>query len=321
MDNPINQIITKELKKKPCTKRLPATVLKLVKGTHGAKVEIKVHSTDFQKSRITVLNKSNDELFVGDEVWIYYWRTLSDGYIKLRNGYSDLRFFKSLNPADYQIWETLYTGSYAKDSYRFFKTKEYVSKQFEYSVEESQVNRNIFLSDIGEVTQIIRDGDVERYLTSIKLNTGEWLTLNKVILSNVTQFETYKEKTIPTRINGEIVNCNYKAEVESGVIYLVRYHNGIREELFSGWSLGEGEDYAFYCNSGFNFSAQYDPNLQRMIYSITFMLLRGSNNNWESASNSWHTVDVVSSYNNLTIIDNFYDVAEDITVNKEIIEG
>lgn len=35
---------------------------------------------------LNLLNKTGEELFVGDSVWIYYWKTLTDGYIALHVG-------------------------------------------------------------------------------------------------------------------------------------------------------------------------------------------------------------------------------------------
>lgn len=35
---------------------------------------------------LNLLNKTGEELFVGDSVWIYYWNTLTDGYIALHIG-------------------------------------------------------------------------------------------------------------------------------------------------------------------------------------------------------------------------------------------
>lgn len=109
--NILNEMITKELKKKPCLHRAYGIVTEVItiadqlgqpKETGKYKVKIvrnydeakqvkhnidSGYSIDTSKD-ITLLNKSHDALELGDYVWVHYWNTITDGYIAIKVGLS-----------------------------------------------------------------------------------------------------------------------------------------------------------------------------------------------------------------------------------------
>lgn len=109
--NIINQLITNELKKKPCLHRVYGIIMQAIttKGADGkqketGKFKVKIVQ-DYDEIKeikkqidneeevdvsncITLLNKSHDHLAVGDYVWIHYWNTLADGYVAIKVGLS-----------------------------------------------------------------------------------------------------------------------------------------------------------------------------------------------------------------------------------------
>ena len=68
--------------------------------------------------RLSLMNKTGEYLEIGDAVWVYYWKTLSDGYIALKIGLSKIR--RDLNIDKLAILSTeqaiLYNSLY-KDQY------------------------------------------------------------------------------------------------------------------------------------------------------------------------------------------------------------
>lgn len=44
-----------------------------------------------EKKLLTLMNKTGEPLDVGDHVWIYYWRTITDGYVAIKIGASKRR--------------------------------------------------------------------------------------------------------------------------------------------------------------------------------------------------------------------------------------
>ena len=108
--NSLNNIITNELKKQPCIKRIYGVVTEVIKKNldsgrisslgkckvrlirdyntiQEVEREIENQSIDTSKD-ITLLNWTKEELRVGDHVWIHYWNTVTDGYIAIKVGLS-----------------------------------------------------------------------------------------------------------------------------------------------------------------------------------------------------------------------------------------
>ena len=107
--NALNNIITNRLKKKPCLKRVRGIITEFIIKTDFTgrehvigkyKVRITNNQDEIDKlehdikegieidtsNDLMLVNKSNDSLYLGCHVWVYYWNTPSDGYIALRIG-------------------------------------------------------------------------------------------------------------------------------------------------------------------------------------------------------------------------------------------
>lgn len=107
----LNEMITKELKKKPCLHRAYGIITEVITRTdltgeqkETGKFKVKIardhdevkqikhdidsgYSIDTSKD-VTLLNKSHDALEMGDYVWVHYWNTITDGYIAIKVGLS-----------------------------------------------------------------------------------------------------------------------------------------------------------------------------------------------------------------------------------------
>ena len=80
-------------------KRQYGVIKKLIPDTDSAKVKVKIRNivdddlieTEIEndpdeKNWLTLLNKTKQKLKVGDAVWVYYWRTITDGYVAIKIG-------------------------------------------------------------------------------------------------------------------------------------------------------------------------------------------------------------------------------------------
>lgn len=80
-------------------KRQYGVIKKLIPDTDSAKVKVKIRNivdddlteTEIEndpdeKNWLTLLNKTKQRLKIGDAVWIYYWRTITDGYVAIKIG-------------------------------------------------------------------------------------------------------------------------------------------------------------------------------------------------------------------------------------------
>ena len=55
--------------------------------TGYSKYQVQIVDSDSQKVKIiSLLNKSGQQLVVGDHVLVYYWKTITDGYIAIKLG-------------------------------------------------------------------------------------------------------------------------------------------------------------------------------------------------------------------------------------------
>lgn len=94
--NYLNKIIDFNYEKLDTVKRVNGVIVKNIskKVTYGSytytgysKYQVKIIDSDTDKTKIVnLLNKSGQRLSVGNRVLIYYWNTITDGYIALKLG-------------------------------------------------------------------------------------------------------------------------------------------------------------------------------------------------------------------------------------------
>ena len=82
----MNKFIQNELNVTDSMKRASGTVISIVPNTDGGKAVVNV-----MNRKLTLLNKSGENLEINDTVWVYYWTDISNGYIALRNGLPNSR--------------------------------------------------------------------------------------------------------------------------------------------------------------------------------------------------------------------------------------
>ena len=99
----LNAIIDYNYGKIETIKRKYGVIKKLIPDTDSAKVKVKIrdiNNEDYikpdedeeeqedpdEKNWLTMLNKTGERLEVGDCVWVYYWRTITDGYVAIKIG-------------------------------------------------------------------------------------------------------------------------------------------------------------------------------------------------------------------------------------------
>lgn len=85
-----NYIVDQNYQSLETIKRQYAIVKELIANTDSAKVVVKIRniedSNDDKTKMITLLNKTGQRLKVDDRVWVYYWRTITDGYVAIKIG-------------------------------------------------------------------------------------------------------------------------------------------------------------------------------------------------------------------------------------------
>ena len=99
MLNSFNTIIDNNYKTLEHIKRKYGIVKELIPNTDSAKVRVKIRDLDKEddeeetesdiKKTLLFLNKTGEKLRVGDHVIIYYWQTISDGYVAIKIGLSE----------------------------------------------------------------------------------------------------------------------------------------------------------------------------------------------------------------------------------------
>lgn len=82
----MNNFIQNELANNASLKRASGTVVSIVPDTDGGKAVVNIMGR-----KLTLLNKTGENLSVNDTVWIHYWDSLANGYIALRNGLPNSR--------------------------------------------------------------------------------------------------------------------------------------------------------------------------------------------------------------------------------------
>jgi len=77
----LNETFDEYYKKKDIIKRVAGVINYVVPDTNYAVANVQIGDKS-----LNLLNKTGEILSEGDHVWVYYWHTLTDGYIALRNG-------------------------------------------------------------------------------------------------------------------------------------------------------------------------------------------------------------------------------------------
>ena len=93
LDN-LNNIIDNNYEHTDCIKRKYGIVEQLIYppsyGSEYPKVKVNIYAGLEEKNTksIILLNKTGEVLSVGDAVWVYYWNTITDGYVAIKIGLS-----------------------------------------------------------------------------------------------------------------------------------------------------------------------------------------------------------------------------------------
>lgn len=77
----LNSMIDEANDKVDTLKRCAGKVVAVDETTDGGKATV-----ECMNRRLTLLNKTGENLAIGDSVWVHYWTNLANGYIALRNG-------------------------------------------------------------------------------------------------------------------------------------------------------------------------------------------------------------------------------------------
>ena len=85
----VNQIIDSNFKRLPNLKRAYGKIKSIM--SNNAKVLVEILSTEEEEKNreLWFLNKTGEILAVDDLVWIYYWNTITDGYVAVKQGLSN----------------------------------------------------------------------------------------------------------------------------------------------------------------------------------------------------------------------------------------
>ena len=252
----LNELITSTLNKKTKMRRAMGIISGLITGTDTAKVKFMGKTGE-----ITLLNKTNDMLSLGDHVWVYYWNTISDGYVALKTGLSDFRFFHGYysRPID--------TTTYATDAY-LPQTKEVtdVTVSYEYKTEESG---GLVYSDyptLGAITVTHGSNGVDtitEYHSSVMMYNGNVAAIDWIDINYSTNFTVYNDLVMSVVIGNVIKNVRYVIETDNMQVVLVRYIDGVRSVcrvLANDTSIANSYGF-FICGNEAGAGAIYNPGL------------------------------------------------------------
>lgn len=110
MLNSFNQIIDYNFNNLDNIKKEYGTVEALVENTDSAKVVVKLRDyitgdeeDNDRNARFAFLNKTGERLSIGDNVLIYYWNTITDGYVAIKIGLSTEPIIHPDMTADYNF--------------------------------------------------------------------------------------------------------------------------------------------------------------------------------------------------------------------------
>lgn len=80
----INDMIQEKIKSSEILKHVRGVVSEVDENNEFATVQV-------NQNYLTLVNKANEELIIGDEVTIHYWTNIGNGWIALRHGVSNLK--------------------------------------------------------------------------------------------------------------------------------------------------------------------------------------------------------------------------------------
>lgn len=216
-----NKLVTSILKNKPKIKRVMGMVTGLIPGTDSAKIKFSRNS-----KAMIMINKTNDVLSVGDHVWVYYWNTLLDGYVALKVGLSDFRFFHGYysRPID--------TTTYAIDAY-LPQAKEVTDVTVSYEYKTQEAGNAVYTNypSVGAVTITYgSDGvnTITEYHSSVMMYNGNVAAIDWINVNYSTNFTVYNDLIMSVVTGGVIKNVRYVIESENNQIVLVRYLDDVR---------------------------------------------------------------------------------------------
>lgn len=131
--NTLYNIIYRRLQGKTRLKRISAVVVEVVENSNNTKFKVTYANSKNDEICIQLINKSKDSLSEGDHVWIYYWNSVTDGYIALKNGLSS---FGTDSGGGETIIPPIETETNVINSYKFSKSNVTNSNSYSYSISE-----------------------------------------------------------------------------------------------------------------------------------------------------------------------------------------
>ena len=131
--NTLYNIIYRRLRGKTRLKRISAVVVEAVENSNNTKFKVTYANSKNDEICIQLINKSKDSLSEGDHVWIYYWNSVTDGYIALKNGLSS---FGTDSGGGETIIPPIETETNVINSYKFSKSNVINSNSYSYSISE-----------------------------------------------------------------------------------------------------------------------------------------------------------------------------------------
>ena len=263
--NALNNIITARLDSKPRIKRIAAIVTEIVANTDNGKVKVRFMNSKNEESVLTLLNKSRDELAVGDSVWIHYWNTVSDGYVAIKTGLSS---FDSESPT-YPL--PLHTNSLVTDTYCFTKKTSTHNTNYSFALSTTQETSQISYPTIGQVEEIVYTYDGQSrslYQTPFTMYNGQVFTALSDYPWVHLSIDVYDNLTLSTYRNGMITSVRYTMEFDSqNRSILVRYIGGEREVV-----LTYDDQYTYKFALLNSETLTYNPNIPAVVGSFTIIV-------------------------------------------------
>lgn len=189
----INDIIDKKLK--------TATILKHVRGEIVSIDENNEYAgVNVNGKTLNLINKSNEELSVGDEVTIHYWTNIGNGWIALRHGLTTLNSNRlAIQDAvvlnDKQA-AALTVGTETIDNYKNLSVK--------YGADENCILLNgyvVYPISVLESSLLNKDTDYQQMVKKANINY-QTLTVDELKEDNSIKQETYHEEFIQKEWDG-----------------------------------------------------------------------------------------------------------------------
>lgn len=216
-----NELVTSILKNKPKIKRTIGVVADIISDTDSAKIKFNKNNKS-----IIMINKTNDVLSVGDHVWVYYWNTLSDGYVALKVGLSDFRFFHGYYS------RPINTTTFATDAY-LPKAKSRTDFTISYEYKTQETGNAIYANypTVGAVSITYGSDGVNtiiEYHSSIMMYNGNVAAIDWIDINYSTNFTVYNDLIMSIVTGNVIKNVRYVIESENNQVVLVRYLDNVR---------------------------------------------------------------------------------------------